>query len=210
MNILLFFVAAVVPYFVAGLNPAIILSKAVYHQDIRQLGSGNPGFTNFNRVFGPKLSWLVFVLDIGKEALVAIVFGSLFSYYFGPDQRQLGVAYAAAFAILGHAFPVYYNFKGGKGFLVCMSTIFFLDWRIGIIAFIVLALLILTTRFMSLSTMTCMVISALLLIVVKASPAVVVLFSFCVLFMIYRHRANIKRLLSRTEPKLFSSKKKVS
>ena len=64
MKIILCFIAAISGYLIGGINPAIVLSKAIYHKDIRTLGSKNPGFTNFKRVFGPKYAWFVFLLDI--------------------------------------------------------------------------------------------------------------------------------------------------
>ena len=115
-QIILLICAAVVPYLVCGINPAILLSSLMYHKDIRTLGSKNPGFTNFKRVFGGKYAWLVFTLDIGKAALVCALSGIAFSSQFGLF--QLGAAYAGFFAMLGHCYPVWYGFNGGKGFLV--------------------------------------------------------------------------------------------
>ena len=113
MKALAYIISAVFAYFVSGLNPAIIMSKAIYKKDIRTCGSGNPGFTNFKRVFGNKYAWFVFVLDILKGAVISVVAGLLFRAYVGS--WALGVAYAGLFAMLGHAFPLYYGFKGGKG-----------------------------------------------------------------------------------------------
>lgn len=124
MNSILFAVSAVIAYLIGGINPAILLSKAIYHQDIRQCGSGNPGFTNFKRVYGSKWAWFVFALDLGKSALLAAVCAALFGHYAG--MRQLGAAWAGFFAMLGHVFPVWYCLKGGKGFLVGAAAIFLL------------------------------------------------------------------------------------
>ena len=71
-DIILFFAAALVSYLVSGLNPAIILSRAIYHKDIRTCGSGNPGFTNFKRSFGGRYAWFVFLLDIAKGMYGAV------------------------------------------------------------------------------------------------------------------------------------------
>ena len=92
MNIAVYFIVAAAAYLISGANPAIMLSKTIYHRDIRELGSHNPGFTNFARVFGKKYAWLVFVLDIGKGALISLVAGALFAHFAGD--RQFGVAYA--------------------------------------------------------------------------------------------------------------------
>lgn len=206
MEILLYFLAAVCAYLTAGLNPAIIISKAVYKKDIRTCGSGNPGFTNFKRTFGGKWGWPVFFLDLGKAALVVAVCAWLFGKYL--DAYQLGAAYTGLFCMLGHAFPIWYGFKGGKGFLVYMSTIWFVDWRAGLLATALLVALLLTTKYMSLSVM-CAVTSGVIYLAVAGadSPAVICLCAAQVFFIICRHRENIKRLVSKSEPKFsFSSK----
>ena len=202
MNIAIWFIAAVCSYFIAGFNLAILLSKAIYHQDIREVGSKNPGFTNFKRVYGNKYAWFIFVFDMLKAALPALIFGLAFSAIFGGEGwRQIGAAYAGAFAMLGHAYPVLYKFKGGKGFLVCLATLFFIDWRIGLIAFGIMCVLLLTVKYMSVATMTALTVGAILLPVFKADTVACIIYACCVLFMIYRHKENIKRLIKGEESK---------
>ncbi len=206
MKILLFIAAAVVAYLVAGWNPAITFSKAVYKKDIRTCGSGNPGFTNFRRTFGGKLAWLVMVLDLSKAAVVVIIFANLFENYF--DAFQLGAAYTGVFAMLGHAFPVWYNFKGGKGFLVCLSTVWVIDWRVGLIATLIMIVLLLTTKYMSLSTVIAMLTCPIQLIFFGAPLSVILLCAACVIFMTVRHKENFKRLKAGEESKFtFGSNK---
>lgn len=199
MTAFLYTAAAVCGYFVAGLNPAIVLSKAIYHTDIRTCGSGNPGFTNFKRTFGNKWAWWVLVFDLFKAAVVVGIFARLFDFYLGDF--QFGAAYTGVFAMLGHAYPVLYRFKGGKGFLVCLSTVWVIDWRVGAIATLIMVALLLTTKYMSLSTVVAMLTCPLLLIGFHASLPVVALTSVCVLFMAWRHRENFKRLMCGTESK---------
>ena len=118
MKILLYILSALTAYLVAGWNPAITFSRAIYKKDIRECGSGNPGFTNFKRSFGNRWAWFVLLLDLFKAAVVVGIFALLFEQYFG--MYQLGAAYTGLFALLGHAFPIWYGFKGGKGFLVSL------------------------------------------------------------------------------------------
>ena len=96
----LYIISALVAYFVTGLNPAIIISKLVYHKDIRTCGSGNPGFTNFKRTFGGAWSWVVMAIDLLKSAVVVGTFAMLFKHYTG--HFQLGAAYTGLFCMLGH------------------------------------------------------------------------------------------------------------
>lgn len=206
MTALLYILAAISGYLVAGLNPAIAMSKAIYHKDIRECGSGNPGFTNFKRTFGNKWAWWVLVLDLCKAAVVVGLFGWLFAKHLGA--YQLGAAYTGAFCMLGHAYPVQYKFKGGKGFLVCLSTMYVIDWRIGLIATAITVVLLLTTKYMSLSTVIAMWLCVPMLIITKAHVAVICLVTASVAFMTWRHRENFKRLAKGTESKFTLSRKK--
>lgn len=207
-KILLYSTGALFPFLLAGLNPAIVLSKLIYHKDIRTCGSGNPGFTNFKRTFGHKWAWWVLVLDLLKGALAVLVFAILFKWKLG--EWQLGASYAGLFAMLGHAYPVYYKFKGGKGFLVYMSVVWFIDWRAGLTAVGIMLLLLFTTKYMSLATNLAMLSCPITLLICKVSPWVIVLCSASVLFMLFRHRENIKRLFKGTESRtyLFGEKTK--
>lgn len=208
MTVFLYISAALCGYLVACFNPAILISNAVYHQDIRTLGSKNPGFTNFKRVFGHKWAWCVFFLDIFKAAAVVGLFSFLFGYHL--DARQFGAAYTGAFCMLGHAFPVFYGFKGGKGFLVCLSTMWVTDPRVGLISTALMVILLLTTKYMSLSTVTAMLVCPFLLILFKAPPSVICICAALSIFMTVRHRKNIKRLFNGTESKFYLFKKKDS
>lgn len=207
-KILLYSTGMIFPFLLSGINPAIVLSKLIYHKDICSCGSGNPGFTNFKRTFGNKWAWWVLVFDLLKGALSVVVFACLFEWKLG--EWQFGAAYAGLFAMLGHAYPVYYKFKGGKGFLVYMSVVWFIDWRAGLIAVAIMLLLLFTTKYMSLATNLAMLSCPITLLICKASPWVIGLCTVSVLFMLWRHRENIKRLFKGTESKtyLFGKKSK--
>lgn len=206
MTVLLYILAAVCGYLVAGLNPAIAMSKAIYHQDIRECGSGNPGFTNFKRTFGNKWAWWVLVLDLCKAAVVVWLFAGLLSQQ-GVDFR-LGAAFTGVFCMLGHAFPIQYKFKGGKGFLVCLSTMWVIDWRVGLFATALMIILLLITKYMSLSTVIAMWTCPMGLIILKAPLSAIFLSFLCVLFMTWRHKENFKRLIKGTESKFTLKSKK--
>ena len=218
MNIALFFIAAAAGYLISSINPAIVLSKLIYHKDIRNEGSGNPGFTNFKRVFGSKYAWVVFVLDISKALVLEIIFGFLFQKYTG--QRQLGIAFTGLFAMIGHAYPVWYKFEGGKAFLVVITTLYMVSWKAGLIATAVLALFLFTTHYMSLSTILALLTGSLSLFFFTAEYTgnsanktsyfiTIGIMIFSALFVALRHKENIKNLIAGTERKFyFKSKKK--
>ncbi|MDY2879416.1 MAG: glycerol-3-phosphate acyltransferase [Candidatus Borkfalkiaceae bacterium] len=202
-------------YLVGGINPAIVLSNLIYRQDIRTVGSKNPGFTNFKRVFGNRYAWFVFFLDIGKSALVCglakLFFGMAFS------EGQFGVALTGLFAMLGHSYPIWYRFKGGKGFLVAASAIWFIDWRVALIATAIMMLLLFTVKYMSLSVIVAGISCPISLAFFCPAAgwqgtgiATFVCVLLSVLLMTYRHKSNIRRLIAGTESRfsLFGKSKR--
>ena len=114
---------------------------------------------------------------------------------------QLGAAYTGLFALLGHAYPVWYKFKGGKGFLVYTSVIWFIDWRAGLVALVVMLILLAVSKYMSLSTVVGLLTCPVTLAFLKAPLPIILICAASVLFIAYRHKENFKRLLSGTESK---------
>ncbi len=199
MEIWLYIAGALAAYLISGWNPAITFSKAIYKTDIRTCGSKNPGFTNFKRCFGNKWAWFVLALDLLKAALVVLLFAQVFELRMGL--YQIGAAFTGLFAVLGHAYPVWYRFKGGKGFLVSLSTVWVTDWRVGLIVTVVMVVLLLTTKYMSLATVAATLCSPLLLLLFRAPLSAVLLNTAMVVFVALRHRENFKRLMAGTESK---------
>ena len=200
MKVFLFVLAAVTAYLVGSVNPAIILSRSIYRTDVRRFGSRNPGFTNFQRVFGSGHAWSVFVLDCAKSALLCLVFCPLFRNACG--MYHLGAAYTSLFALLGHAYPLWHGFRGGKGVSVMFAAVWFIDWRAGIVIVVVFLALMFATRYMSLSVL-CAAATAPITLAVAGTEhiAVWILTTVSVLFMIWRHRENLRRLRDGTESK---------
>ena len=199
MKALLYISAALAAYLIGGWNPAITFSKTIYKKDIRTCGSGNPGFTNFRRTFGNRYAWYVLMLDLGKASVVVVLFAHLFLK--NEVGLQFGAAYTGIFALLGHTYPIWYGFKGGKGFWVSLSVLYVIDWRIGLIATLIMNLLLFATKYMSLATVTALLISPVVMIFFE-TPMPVILFSAVnVLFVAIRHKENFKRLKNGTESK---------
>ena len=199
MKIWLYISAALISYLIAGWNPAITFSKAIYKTDIRTCGSKNPGFTNFKRCFGNKWAWFVFALDLLKAALVVFLFAKLFENNLGL--YQFGAVYTGFFAVLGHVYPIWYGFKGGKGFLVSLSTVWVADWRVGLIVTAIMVFLLLTTKYMSLSTVAATMCGPLLFLMFKAPVSVILADAAVAVFVALRHKENFRRLKAGTESK---------
>ena len=192
---------AIVAYLIGGVNAAIVISKLKYKQDIRTQGSGNPGFTNFKRVYGLN-GWAVFVMlsDIIKAvipvSIAMIVFGNLY------DMGQFGAAFTGLFAMLGHCFPVWYGFKGGKAFMTGFGTIWFVDWRMALIAMVLFIVLLLLIKYMSVASCISSVACPVILSIFGAESIVVLIISAAsALLVVIRHKENFKKLAQGTESK---------
>lgn len=211
--IAVFIISAIVSYLVGGVNGAIMLSNLVYHQDIRDHGSGNPGFTNFKRVYGNNLiSWSVLLIDVLKTALpvliTALILHAISVNRGQPSLFQLGAAYSGLFCMIGHCFPVWYGFKGGKAFIAGFATTWFVDWRMALIAMGVFFIVLGICRFMSVAScsgaLTCPIALAFL------GPSMIwveILVIVSALLIIVRHYPNFIKLKNGTESK-FSLKNK--
>ncbi len=211
MNIyLLSAIAAVTAYLLGGINGAIILSRLVYHEDIRKLGSGNPGFTNFKRVHGfCPATFAAMAIDIFKTLIPVLVFRLVFEALgYSP---ALGAALTLLCCMLGHVFPVWYGFKGGKAVLAYLSGIWFVDWRMGLICFGIFLVLLFTIRYMSVASMTFAFTSPIVLFLLgERDVAVLIISVILAILVIARHWQNIVRLSKGTESKFsLSSKKKL-
>ena len=197
---LILFISIVPAYLLGGVNGAIIASKYLYRKDIRKFGSGNPGLTNFYRVFGKGGALLVVLIDAAKTIGPVLFGGWLFGRYF--DMMLFGRALTGFFAMLGHCYPVYYKFKGGKGVMASGAIIFFVDWRVALIAWGVFLLVTAVTRYVSLGSI--LGISAypvfLFIFGTGGTPELIVAIIYAAL-MIARHHTNIVRLIRGEESK---------
>lgn len=191
---------AILPYLLGSINPAILISKLFYHQDIRTQGSGNAGTTNMLRTYGKGAALATFLFDLGK-ACVAVLLGRLI---YGVD----GSAIAGFFVILGHMFPLYHHFKGGKG-VACLAmvvlTISPLSFAILLCIFVVI---VAGTRFVSLASVMCAMLYPLILQAFSNNGLNVAMAVLSAMMVVYMHRSNLKRLWNGNESKISFSKKK--
>ncbi len=213
--------AAAIGYLLGSVNSAITVVRLLKHEDVRKVGSGNAGLTNTLRCYGKLCALLTLIGDLGKGVVAVLlsrdllaaqlIGGEMANYYF--------IGYVAGvFAIVGHVFPLYYGFKGGKGVLVGVSIFLVLDWRVFCILIGIFAVILLISRYVSLSS-----------IIATACTPIVTFFSqflrwenydlwrlflhaglTCIMagLIIWMHRSNIQRLREGTERKFGEKKAK--
>lgn len=189
-----------VSYLLGCFNGSVMTSHFIIRDDVRKHGSGNAGLTNFYRTYGAKYALGVILCDMLKMVVAGLIGGYLFRYLHGD--WTLGLLLAGIGCELGHMFPVFFGFKGGKGILSGGTLVIMLDWRVALIAWALFMLLWLVTKYVSLGsvcgTATVPVTTFLFLghnwLYFALSLVVVGLIIYC-------HRENIVRLVKRQENK---------
>ena len=235
MKTVLFLVlGAVISYLIGSLNSSIIMSRILKKDDIRNSGSGNAGATNMVRTYGRAYGILAFVLDfikvIAAYYIVFLIFRS-----FEPAQVEKYEYFVKVvtgfFCFIGHIYPCFFGFKGGKGVTVCAAMICLLDWRMFVLGFILFFAVVFITRYISFSSILFAVVYPICTYILfdkeysfihhyirakntfgenemslrLTALAISIVFSVIVLI---KHRENIKRLLKGEENKIGSHKKK--
>lgn len=197
-------VTAVAAYFLGCCNTALILSKYILHDDVRNHGSGNAGLTNFYRVFGKKMVAFVILGDLAKAIISCLIGGALIgSLAMGgaPVNIALGKLIGGIACMLGHSFPCMFGFKGGKGVLCGAGIIMIMDWRIAAVCLGVFAVLVALTRMVSLGSMVAATLFPIMCYLLYRDWIVVVLAIIASILIVWRHRENAKRIVSGTENK---------
>jgi glycerol-3-phosphate acyltransferase PlsY len=192
-DILPFLAGAVLAYLLGSIPFGLVLTRLAGYGDIRQIGSGNIGATNVLRTGSRVLAALTLLLDAGKGAAAVLI-----ARAFGPDMAAL----AAGAAFLGHVFPVWLGFKGGKGVATAGGILLAYAWPVGLAALGTWLLVAVLTRYSSLAALAAAVLAPLYawLITRESQPTEVVIFLAIVILL--RHAANIRRLLKGEESKI--------
>lgn len=195
----------VLGYLLGGINGAILLSKLVEKDDVRRHGSGNAGFTNFFRNYGKRTSLLVILIDAAKAAVSCLLGGWLLGKYgLGTEGLLLG----GLAATLGHDFPAFLGFRGGKGIVCGFATALVTDWRVGLILFAVFALVYFLTHYVSLASVLCALgFFVSFWLFYPGRPFVLILSGCLSALAIFLHRENIGRLVRGQERKTYFFKR---
>ena len=190
---------AVLSYLLGCINGAIATSHIFYHDDVRRHGSGNAGLTNFYRNYGAKCAPMVIAFDMLK-AVGAVLLGNYFLGYL-LGWGAAGKYFGALFCVIGHMFPVFYGFKGGKGILCSGTLLLLLDWRIALVGWGAFVVLWLTTRYVSLGSVSAAAVFPVMTHLVFGDAFATAFSVLIAALVLFAHRENIKRLLNGTENK---------
>jgi len=192
MTVLKLLLVAVIAYLSGSVSTAVLISIWLYRRDVRKEGSGNAGATNVARTFGIKIGLITLVGDFLKTGLAAW-FGN---WLFG----DFGLVIACGFCMIGHIWPVFFSFRGGKGVATAGMIALILDWRLFLILIGVFGIAFLFSRRVSVCSICCAIAFPITLAILGTTLPRLILGIFIALIVIWRHNGNIKRLQNGTEP----------
>ncbi len=200
-----YIIVALIAYLLGSISFSVIFSKKMAGFDVREKGSGNAGSTNVLRTVGKKAAALTLICDCLKgvlAVLIAFVAGKIVKNL----DNSLLIQLAGVFVVLGHTFPIFFKFKGGKGVATSLGVLLMVNWQIGLICLVFALILMALTRFVSLGSVAAAILFPVLTIFIHTNYLVsgnyVVFGILLAVFVIFNHRENVKRLLEGKENKL--------
>lgn len=207
-------IIGVVSYLIGSVNSSILISRAL-DKDIRTSGSGNAGATNMLRTYGKKMGVITLILDVLKGVVCILIANITAKVITGGniDAAWAALPYIAGVCVaLGHNFPLYFGFKGGKGVATSLGVVLMLDWKIGLIVAVIAVGIMAITKYVSLGSIIggiAFIAAEIIKMAVTGEFRPIQLICVVALggLLVIRHHANIKRLLNGTENKLGSKKK---
>ena len=210
-----YIIIAIIAYLIGSINFSILISKKKAGYDIRQKGSGNAGTTNMLRNLGKKYAAITLICDVLK-GVVAIVIAIIVGNILGDTNKALLVQIAGVAGVIGHTFPIFFGFKGGKGVATSLGILLMTNWQLGLICLVFALVLMALTRVVSMGSIAAAILYPILTLFVGGGHYIVEssglgngYFIYSVILaviVIFNHRENIKRILSGTENKISFNK----
>lgn len=210
-----YIIVAVIAYLIGSVNFSVLISKKMAGFDVREKGSGNAGTTNMLRSVGKKAAVITLICDILKGVIsiaIAIIVGSIVKNL----DKELLLQIAGIAVVLGHTFPIFFGFKGGKGVATSLGVILMSNWQIGLICLVFALVLMVLTKMVSLGSCAAAVLFPVLTLFINTnytvlsedkSGKVYLIYSILLaVIVLFNHRSNIKRILNGTENKVGSKK----
>ena len=208
---MVYVIMAVIAYLIGSINFSVILSKKIAGFDVREKGSGNAGSTNMLRSVGKKAAALTLLCDVLK-GVVAIVIAIIVGNIIKDSNKELLLQIAGIAVVLGHTFPIFFQFKGGKGVATSLGILLMSNWQIGLICLVFALVLMALTRMVSLGSCAAAVLFPVLTLFIndnytvltegKQGSAYLVYSIIMAIIVLFNNRSNIKRILNGTENKL--------
>ncbi len=203
-----YIVVSIIAYAIGSINFSVIISRKMAGFDVREKGSGNAGTTNVLRSVGIKAAALTLLCDILKgviSVLIAFIAGKIIK---DADQALL-IQLAGIFVILGHTFPIFFEFKGGKGVATALGVLLVTNWKIGLICLVFALVIIIFSKMVSMGAVGAAILFPILTLfigesfIVPSSGIKYFVYSLILaLLVIFNHRQNLKRILDGTENKI--------
>ena len=198
-------VTAIIAYLIGSINFSVILSKKMAGFDVREKGSGNAGTTNMLRAVGKKAAAITLVCDILK-GVVAILVAMFIGNVVEEANKPLLVQIAGIAVILGHTFPIFFKFKGGKGVATSLGVLIMSNWQIGLICLVFALILIVLTQMVSVGSIAAAILYPVLTLFIPENYIVqgnyLIYSVILAVLVVFNHRENVKRLLNGTENKI--------
>ncbi len=198
-------IVAIIAYLIGSINFSVILSKKMAGFDLRDKGSGNAGTTNVLRTVGKKAAIITLICDILK-GVVAILIAILANKLVEGSNGALLVQFAGVAVILGHTFPIFFKFKGGKGVATSLGVLIMSNWQIGLICLVFALILIALTQMVSVGSIAAAILYPVLTLFIPQNyiiPGNYLIYSVLLaIIIVFNHRENVKRLLKGTENKI--------
>ena len=214
---IIYIVMLLIAYVIGSINFSVIFSKKFAGFDVREKGSGNAGSTNMLRSVGKGAAALTLICDILKGVVaisIAIIFGNMFK----DTNKELLVQIAGIAVVIGHTFPIFFGFKGGKGVATSLGILLMSNWQIGLICLVFALILMILTRMVSLGSCAAAVLFPVLTLFINDNYTVLTegkngttyfIYSLILaIIVLFNHRSNIKRILNGTENRLGKNKEK--
>lgn len=202
---LTYIIVAILAYCIGSISFSIIISKKVAGFDVREKGSGNAGSTNVLRTVGKKAAVLTLICDVLK-GVVAVLIATLVGKIWKELDGALLVQLAGIFVIIGHTFPIFFKFKGGKGVATSLGVLLITNWQIGLICLVFALVLMALTRMVSVGSIGAAILYPVLTIFITQNYIVtgnyIISSIIIAVLVVFNHRSNVKRLLSGTENRI--------
>ena len=200
-----YIIVSVIAYLLGSISFSIIISKKMAGFDVRDKGSKNAGSTNVLRTVGKKAAIITLICDCLK-GVIAILIAYIAGNIAKNLDRALLIQLAGIFVVLGHTFPIFFKFKGGKGVATSLGVLLMVNWQIGLICLVFALILMALTRFVSLGSVAAAILFPVLTVFITNNYLVngnyIIFGIILAILVIFNHRENVKRLLTGTENKL--------